>query len=178
MNLGIFTRFTRHRRLSLFWVLALIGTVGPWSCEGLKRQISMWPKDCRVASIHDGDTIRADCGPEQVQVRLHCIDAPELEQRPWGQTSRDHLRSLIPSGTEIRLRIQDTDRYGRQVAEVYTGDTNINLKMVKAGQAAVYTPYCHDSLYFTAEASAREKRLGIWDKPGIQQTPWNYRHTD
>lgn len=178
MNLGIFTRFTRHRRLSLFWVLALIGTVGPWSWEALKRPFWLSSKDCHVASIHDGDTIRGDCGPEQVQVRLHCIDAPELEQRPWGQASRDHLRSLIPSGTSIELRVQDKDRYGRTVAEVLAGGRDINLAMVRDGQASVYTPYCHDSLYFTAEASAREKRLGIWDKPGIQQTPWNYRHTD
>jgi len=178
VNLRIFTRFTRHRRLSLFWVLALIGTVGPWSCQGLKDQFGRRLIDCRVASIHDGDTLRAECGSEQLQVRLHCIDAPELEQRPWGQASRDHLRSLIPSGTSIELRVQDKDRYGRTVADVQAGGRDINLAMVRDGQASVYTPYCHDSLYFTAEASAREKRLGIWDKPGMQQTPWNYRHTD
>ena len=74
----ILNRITRHRRLSLFWVLALIGTLGPWSWEALKRPFWLSSKDCRVASIHDGDTIRAECGSEQLQVRLHCIDAPEL----------------------------------------------------------------------------------------------------
>ena len=174
----LLNRLTRHRRLSLFWILALIGTLGHWSWETLKRPFWMSTKDCRVASIHDGDTLRADCGAEQVHVRLHCLDAPELEQPPWGQTSRDHLRSLIPSGTRIELRVQDTDRYGRTVAEVLAGERDINLAMVRDGQAAVYRAYCGDLRFDLAEAQARQAKLGIWTKPGLQQTPWHYRHTD
>ncbi len=173
----ILSRVTRHRRLSLFWVLALIGTVGPWSCEGLKRQTSMLPKDCRVASIHDGDTLRAECGGEQLQVRLHCLDAPELEQRPWGQASQDHLRSLIPSGTSIELRVQDKDRYGRSVAEVLAGKRDINLAMVRDGQAAVYRAYCNDRRFDQAETQARKGKLGIWAQPGLQQRPWESRRS-
>jgi len=170
-------RITRHRRLSLFWVLALIGTVGPWSCEGLKRQTSMWSKDCRVASIHDGDTLRAECGGEQLQVRLHCIDAPELEQRPWGLESRDHLRSLIPSGTHIELRVEDKDRYGRTVADLFRPgeETSVNLAMVRDGQAAVYRAFCEDRRFDQAEAQAGQAKLGIWTQPGLQQRPWEYR---
>jgi len=131
--------------------------------------------DCRVASIHDGDTLRAECGSEQLQVRLHCIDAPELEQRPWGQTSRDHLRSLIPSGTSIELRVQDKDRYGRTVADVQAGGRDINLAMVRDGQAVVYRQFCDDDHYRQAETQARKAKLGIWVQPGLQQRPWEYR---
>lgn len=171
-------RFRRfQKRLPLFFLIAIIGTLGPWGWQEIKRLLA-GSLHCVVSSIHDGDTLRAECGSERIQVRFYCLDAPELAQRPWGLESRDYLRSLIPSGADIRLRLMDTDRYGRRVAEIYKGDTNINLEMVKAGQAAVYSPYCHESGYFTAEALARKKRIGIWDKPGIQQTPWNYRHTD
>jgi len=171
----ILNRVTRHRRLSLFWALALIGTVGPWSCQGLKDQLGRRLSDCRVASIHDGDTIRGDCGPEQVQVRLHCIDAPELEQRPWGPASRDHLHSLIPSGTSIELRMEDKDRYGRTVADIQAGGRDINLAMVRDGQAAVYRQFCDDDHYRQAETQARKAKLGIWVQPGLQQRPWEYR---
>jgi len=171
----ILNRVTRHRRLSLFWALALIGTVGPWSCQGLKDQFGRRLSNCRVASIHDGDTIRAECGSEQLQVRLHCIDAPELEQRPWGQDSRDHLRSLIPNGTNIELRVQDKDRYGRTVAEVLAGGWDINLVMVRDGQAAVYRTFCDDRRFVQAETQARKAKLGIWAQPGLQQRPWEYR---
>ncbi len=171
----ILNRFTRHRRLSLFWVLALIGTVGSWSCQGLKDQFGRRLSDCLVASIHDGDTLRAECGGEQLQVRLHCIDAPELEQRPWGLESRDQLRALIPSGTHIELRVEDKDRHGRTVAEVLAGGRDINLAMVSAGQAAVYRAFCEDRRFDQAETQARQARLGIWAQPGVQQRPWEYR---
>jgi hypothetical protein len=39
---------------------------------------------CTVASIHDGDTLRAVCDGERLQVRLYCIDAPEMSQAPRG----------------------------------------------------------------------------------------------
>jgi endonuclease YncB( thermonuclease family) len=37
---------------------------------------------CRVNSIHDGDTLRVTCNGQREQLRLYCIDAPELDQRP------------------------------------------------------------------------------------------------
>ncbi len=37
----------------------------------------------------------------------------------------------------MRLAVQATDRYGRVVAEVFTG-INVNLALVEAGQAFAY----------------------------------------
>jgi endonuclease YncB( thermonuclease family) len=108
-------------------------------------------------------------------VRLYCIDAPELAQAPWGRESRDHLRQIAPR--QVTLRIRDTDRYGRKVAEVLTMDgENLNKRQVRDGQAAVYRQFCPDPAYGRLEADARAQGLGIWEKPGAQQTPWVYRH--
>jgi endonuclease YncB( thermonuclease family) len=132
---------------------------------------------CRVLSIHDGDTLRATCnGHETVKVRLYCMDASELAQRPWGTASRDHLRRITPR--EVSLRIRDTDRYGRKVAEVLDPATSnaLNRAMVAAGQAAVYRRYCCAyRSYRQAEASARTSGLGIWRTQGEHQRPWDYR---
>jgi endonuclease YncB( thermonuclease family) len=167
-----------HHRLALFWGLAVLGLIGPWLLAEI--DIGDWTnpnaagRACSVASIHDGDTLRAVCDDERLQVRLYCIDAPELSQAPWGRESRDHLRRLTPG--EVAIRIHETDRYGRRVGEILSADgTNLNLAMVSAGQAAVYPRYCRDPRFFAAEREARSGGLGIWSSTGDHQRPWDHR---
>jgi endonuclease YncB( thermonuclease family) len=62
------------------------------------------------------------------------------------------------------------------VADVIADGESLNLAMVRNGYAAVYPKYCKDSAYYRAQDSARGAGLGIWSKPGLQQTPWEYRH--
>ena len=73
----------RHQRLLVWWALAGLGIAAPWLIAGvdlpwLQRQASELP-GCRVASVYDGDTLRVQCGTEKLKVRLHCIDAPEMQ---------------------------------------------------------------------------------------------------
>lgn len=130
--------------------------------------------DCRVNSVHDGDTLRLTCQGEKIKVRLYCIDTPEIGQRPWGSESGEALRRMTPS--QVRLVTHTKDRYGRMVSEVFSGDDNLNLAMVRQGHAAVYPKYCDRQAYFEAEAQARQQGLGIWSKPGLHQQPWQWRH--
>lgn len=164
----------RQQRLRLFWAISLIGLVLPWlpSCETLPRR-----SVCTVNSIHDGDTLRLTCGGERIKVRLYCIDAPEMGQRPWGRESRDYLRAITPG--RVTLIARTRDRYGRTVGELITADQeqeNLNLAMVWSGQAAVYPKYCSDRSYYQAEEQARKIRSGIWSRSGRQQRPWQWRH--
>ena len=135
---------------------------------------------CTVSSVYDGDTLRAECDGEKLKVRLYCIDTPEMAQKPWGTESRNYLRSLLPQGSQIQLVIHDKDKYGRQVAEVLQDKTNQNLAMVRSGHAAVYRKYCSEkhSDYYLAEEVAQRNKTGIWDKPGLHQSPWEWRHRD
>ena len=170
---------TSHRRLTLFWALAALGLTAPWmtSCESptlghLFRQ----EQPCSVQSIHDGDTMRLTCNGEHLQVRLYCIDAPELEQKPWGQESRNHLRAITPK--RVLLIPHDQDRYGRTVGEVLTDDPdreNLNLAQVRSGNAAVYRSFCEGDAYYQAEREAKRIRAGIWERAGEQQAPWRTR---
>ncbi|MBK1732764.1 thermonuclease family protein [Thiococcus pfennigii] len=162
----------RHQRIPLFWILAGLGLAAPWLLGGW---LPLGPPatQCAVASIYDGDTLRAECGGEKIKVRLYCIDAPEMAQAPWGRESRDHLRRITPK--TVRLVEHDRDRYGRTVGEVYDGETSLNLALVAAGQAAVYPQYCADRRYYAAEREARRAGLGIWERDGAWQRPWEWR---
>ncbi|MDA0291022.1 MAG: thermonuclease family protein, partial [Cyanobacteria bacterium] len=99
--------------------------------------------DIKVLSIGDGDTIRvtSPSGTNKTTVRLACIDAPETSQAPYGNDARQALQAQLPIGTEVGLRTKATDRYGRTVAEVLKGTTNINQTLVATGTAFVYWQY-------------------------------------
>ena len=135
--------------------------------------------DIKVLSIGDGDTIRvtSPSGTNKTTVRLACIDAPETSQ-VLGIDAHQALQEQLPIGTEISLRPQATDRYGRTVAEVLKGTTNINQALVQSGAAFVYWQYiegCDRETYSLLENEARLKSLGVWQVPGGIQRPWDYR---
>lgn len=132
---------------------------------------------CILDQVLDGDSLRLTCNGESVEVRLHCIDAPEHGQGRWGQQSLRHLRAIMPGQVEVWA--VDVDRFGRTVADVYTIGPDrrlLNLAQVESGNAAVYERYCSDPAYARAERAARQAGLGIWARPGEQQTPWVFRH--
>ncbi|MGE5155075.1 MAG: thermonuclease family protein [Bdellovibrio bacteriovorus] len=132
---------------------------------------------CDVEGVLDGDSLRVRCADGPVEVRLHCIDAPERDQVPWAKRSRRHLAEL--ASRRVELVAVEHDRFGRLVAEVYgTGPQGLllNLEQVRGGHAAVYRRYCKDSRYERAEQQAKEAGRGIWSRPGSQQRPWQHRH--
>ena len=131
-----------------------------------------------VLSIGDGDTISVLERGQKLKVRLACIDAPETAQTLFGVASRNQLKTLLPIGSTVSLRVQAVDRYGRSVAEV-VGKGPINLAMVQSGQAFVYRQYlgrCDRVAYLAAERQAQARRLGVWAVPGGMTRPWDFRH--
>jgi len=128
---------------------------------------------CSVNSIFDGDTIRVSCERKKYKVRLYCIDAPEIEQRPWGKESEAFLRSRLKG--KVDLLVHGHDTYGRKLAEVFVGNSNINLESVRSGKAVVYARYCPFEKYFQAEYNASQAGRGVWSKWGLQQVPWLWR---
>lgn len=95
--------------------------------------------ECASARVLDGDTF--DCG--STRVRLHGIDAPELEGhcRPGRQcapgdpyASTEHLRQLV-SGVTVRCQQTDTDVYGRAVARCTAADRDLSCAQIDGGFA-------------------------------------------
>lgn len=115
---------------------------------------------CQVNDVYDGDTLEAGCDNGKLKVRMFGIDAPEMGQKPWGNESRDQLRALLPSGSALRLQVIDTDRYGRVVARLYSGDQDVGFTMVRQGWAVVYAQYNTSNAYVAAQAQAKSEGLG------------------
>lgn len=145
---------------------------------GASRPLGQAASAATVLSIGDGDTITVLERGQRLKVRLACIDAPETAQSPYGLASRNQLKSLLPLGSAVSLRIKAVDRYGRTVAEVISRGT-INLAMVQSGQAFLYRQYlgqCDRETTLAAELQAQAKRLGVWAVPGGITRPWDFRH--
>ena len=107
-----------------------------------------------IASCYDGDTCTTTTGE---RVRLACIDTPELvgkraEPAP-AKAARDHLRSLVV-GKKVGIRRITEDRYGRTVAELFLGQTNLQQEMVATGHAEIFWRYAYQCPWTE----------GVWDR--------------
>jgi endonuclease YncB( thermonuclease family) len=133
-----------------------------------------------VANVWDGDNITIKTPQNSmIDIRLACIDAPEMGQTPWGERSTQYIKQLLPVGTRINYRPADTDRYGRMVAEIFVNNQSINLKMVRQGEAVVYHRYLSSceadrQKYLDAEKQAQRQSLGFWSQPDPEM-PWDFR---
>lgn len=126
---------------------------------------------CKVIGVMDGDTLNClTANKEQVRIRLANIDAPEKAQA-FGSKARQKLSELAFSQV-VLASVQDTDRYGRQIAEIYTYDQNgnvqmpsVNYQMVQSGLAWAYERYLRDKAYLTAQQQAQANKMGLWVEP-------------
>ena len=132
-----------------------------------------------VVGISDGDSIVVvDKNKKRERVRLATIDAPENGQA-FGKPSKQSLSQMIYK-KYVQLEIQDRDRYGRIVAQVYIGDLNANVEQLKRGFAWLYVAHARDQspddreLYERTAQAARDARRGLW-KDENPTPPWDYR---
>jgi len=118
-------------------------------------------------SIYDGDTLRVRSPKGEVfKIRSACVDAPELKQ-PWGEESRNYLRSMInEAGGKVKVKVINTDRYGRSVAELWTKSGLLQSRMAAAEMAFAYDRYSKDCPNWDAvkssEKAASELKVGVW----------------
>lgn len=129
----------------------------------------------QIVGIADGDTLTLlTADKQQVKIRLYGIDAPEKGQ-PYGKQARAAL-SALAFGKEGRALPVDRDKYGRVVAWLFIGDTNVNAELVKQGAAWVYRRYTQDATLLQREREARQDRRGLWALPEAQRVPpWVWR---
>jgi micrococcal nuclease len=153
------------------------------ACGGGSSPASAAPGAATLVRVIDGDTIVAKVGGREEHVRLIGIDTPETKdpRRPvecFGKEASEHMVSLLPRGTPLRLvrDVETRDRFGRLLAYVYRQPDGlfVNLHMVKAGYAAVLTVppnVAHVDEFVAAGAAAREAGLGLWGACGGPDTP-------
>lgn len=133
-----------------------------------------------VSKVYDGDTLHViDGDGAKHKIRMAYIDAPEMKQA-YGTRSRDNLRAAA-EGRKVSVRVFDTDRYQREVAQVSVGKTDLNLMQVEDGAAWHYKSYAKEQQdkadfadYADAQIQAERERKGLW-KAKNPQAPWAYR---
>jgi len=127
----------------------------------------------RVTEVYDGDTITLHSDGKNYRIRFYGIDAPEAKQQD-GIASRDVLRDKI-LGQDVTVTVKNIDRYGRAVGQVSLQGRNINLEMVREGQAWYYKNFAQGERDLEdAQRVAQENRLGLWQSPS-PMPPWKYR---
>jgi len=178
-----------NRRLLRVLIVALISALigGGWGLGKLSQKDRYKNnKDgyFRVLDVHDGDTLTIIFSGKRERVRLIGIDAPELDQKPWGVRAKRNLEGLLSSSDmDIRLEfdVEERDRYGRLLAYVWTKDGRlINRVMLEEGYAVLLTippniKYVDE--FKRAQASARASKRGIWGRGGLRQSPSEFRKT-
>ena len=133
--------------------------------------------DCLIgaATVIDGDTIIV----AGERVRLHGIDAPELDQTFWwrgkqiacGTMALAALEALT-AGVNLRCEPVERDLYGRLVAKCFSPNgIDVGRRLVSSGWALAYREYSMD--YVQAEEEARTAKRGMWR--GTFAKPWEWR---
>lgn len=127
-----------------------------------------------VVAVSDGDTITLLTSEKvQIKIRLYGIDAPESKQA-FGQKSKQALSALI-FGKTVSADVKDKDRYGRSIAVIEVGATNVNEEQVKEGMAWWYRTYAKkDARLAQLEGEARAAKLGLWSESD-PVPPWEFR---
>ena len=112
----------------------------------------------------DGDTIEVMLlSGETEVVRLIGVNAPERGECHSDEAT-DYLAGEI-LGRDVTLETVGTDRFGRSLAFVSAGDTDLNERLVRRGHAIAVTPdeeTSSSSRLLLAEKEAAEAGLGLW----------------
>lgn len=126
------------------------------------------PSSGTVQAVVDGDTFDLSDG---TRVRLLLVDTPEITNGHndcYGQEAADFTRGLI-EGKQVQLSYDEAackDRYGRTLAYVKVGDTELNTALVTQGYAcSLYIKpggEARAAEFDTYESEAKTNRTGMW----------------
>jgi micrococcal nuclease len=156
-------------------ILLLVGCQSATTPQGV---------EVKVAQVVSGQSLEVTGIGEKSQlisrVRLVGIDAPDLQQQPWGQAAKEQLEKMI-GGQPVMLEfdVQDKDSFGRSLAYVWKNGVLLNELLVAQGYvlSVPRSPnHKYDQRLSRAQESARLMGQGIWnpEKP-MRLTPTEFR---
>jgi len=132
-----------------------------------------------IINVVDGDTAHLlNDNQEKLKVRLHHIDAPELDQS-YGKESKFALEQLILN-KKVTVISDKKDKYKRLLGVISLDEVDVNLEMIKAGAAWHFKKYAkfdqaqeQYQIYDENEHQAKLKKIGLWKEKAI--SPWLWR---
>jgi endonuclease YncB( thermonuclease family) len=118
-------------------------------------------REGRIDTVLDGDSVRIVLDGVSTEIRLLGINAPERNEC-WADESRNALTAAT-ANRSLTVVGDDIDQYGRTLAYVYDGATNVNLAQVVEGHALIVASD-HDLLpeFLAAEDDAVRLERGLW----------------
>jgi len=133
-----------------------------------------------IINVVDGDTVHLlNDNQEKLKVRLHHIDAPELDQS-YGKESKFALEQLILN-KKVTVISDKKDKYKRLLGVISLDEVDVNLEMIKAGAAWHFKKYAkfdqaqeQYQIYDENEHQAKLKKIGLWKEKAI--SPWLWRN--
>jgi micrococcal nuclease len=141
--------------------------------------------EARVRQVHDGDTITLRFEGRNYRARLIGLDAPEMEQHPWGRKAKKFLIGIMRSTNwtvYVETDVERQDKYGRLLVYLWTKKhAFINETMIADGYAVVFTikPNTkYSDRLRKAQGRARNEQKGIWGPRGLKEIPsaWRKEH--
>ncbi|WP_254796878.1 thermonuclease family protein [Sulfitobacter albidus] len=154
--MDFWARLRARGALVLALGLLAVSSLSLWAVEAPERFAG-------TVAVVDGDTL--DVGG--TRVRLHAIDAPEMDQSCVTQAGRDWACGVWVTrvvqdryaGAKAQCTRVDTDRYGRTVARCTVRGEDIAGWLVGEGLAFAYVKYGRD--YEVLEQRAMRARRGL-----------------
>ena len=124
--------------------------------------------------VEDADTIHVeDHLGRTVKVRIQGIDAPEVchqahdkactkkPGQPLGAEAKAFAQRLV-LGKKVLLKCNGTSTHDRTVCQVFVGNTDLGLELLRAGLAWYEPKFLKDTSYYQAEAQAQAARKGVY----------------
>lgn len=168
-----------RKSLSLFVLILLLLMLSFW-LQGCQSKTMPQGMQVKVARVLSGQTLEVEQTAKPMQVRLVGIDAPDLQQQPWGGEAKQRLEAMIIGKTVLlEFDTQQKDAFGRHLAYVWHNGVLLNEQLVKEGYVlwkARSPNYKYDQRLENAGAWAKLMGQGIWnpDRP-MRQTPAEFR---
>jgi micrococcal nuclease len=140
----------------------------------------------KVIKVYDGDTIMAEGHDIVIYVLLAGVDAPEIalrkreQDQPFGQEARRYLENrILNKSVEIKGYGIAPYPYNDLIGEIFLGDTNINIELIKKGLAEVWREKSPAGLaidrYLNAQEEAKKLGRGIWSLGDKYMSPRDWR---
>jgi micrococcal nuclease len=120
-----------------------------------------------VTRVIDGDTFHT----QDSRFRIAEIDAPELNQ-VYGIQSKKYLSKLILYKS-VKVKVLNTDKYGRKIVRVSKGNQDIAEKLVSTGNAWWYQKYSRNKKLKYLQDQAKSRKFGLWKYQAVN--PHQYR---
>jgi micrococcal nuclease len=158
-------------------IVCFIGSFGIDSSYAAQKS-----SEVHVVKVHDGDTVTLMINGRMRKTRLIGIDAPEMNQRPWGRQAKEHLIDIMNhSDWLVTVETDEVkqDKYGRALVYLWTKNNElINERMVRDSYAVLFTikpNIRYRAAFSRSEKLARQEMMGIWGPNGLKEAPVKYR---